>query len=440
MKNSPPGSDSSLGLLSATALVIASMIGAGVFTSAGFALGALQSPGWVLTAWAIGGVIAVAGAISYGALAQAIRESGGEYVYLARRVHPLVGFLAGWVSLIAGFAGALAVAATSFEKYAAPLFGSELPPGYLAIGIILLGAVLHAKGVEEGAWAQNLIVVGKITGLVVLVGCGCWWIAGRSVAPAVVEAPPLDLYTFGEQLVWVYLGYSGFNAAIYVAEEIREPQRTIPRALLTGTLIVMVLYLLLNFVFVYSASVSELEWKKDIAAVAFQHLGGDNAEWWCRVLICVALITSVSALTMSGPRVYAKMSRDGLFPLPIPKTGNPPRLAIVVQALIASVLAVNATLKDQFTFVGFLLMICAAIAVGTLFYVRDEDSTTHPKWWQLLAAGVFVAAAGVLFVLTVIRNPTYSAMAAAITLAVGALFYYILNSWFAPVRETPRDK
>ena len=427
MNHRPATTEPPLGFASATALVVASMIGAGIFTSAGYALAALESPAWVLAAWGIGGVIAVAGAVSYGALSEAISESGGEYVYLARRVHPLVGFLAGWVSLIAGFAAPLAAAATAFGEYAAPLVGNQVSPSSLALALIAICAVQHSLGVEGGARAQNLVVAGKIVGLVLLVACGGWWMATRTIVLPSVEPPRFDLWTFGQQLTWVYVGYSGFNAAVYVSEEIRDPRRNVPRSLLVGTLLVLVLYLGLNFLFVYSAPLATLAGEGDIAAVAFGQLGGPTAEWWCRVLICVALLTSVSVLSMSGPRVYAKMASDGLFPLPVPEAGKPPRIAIALQAGLACLLAFWTGLRQQFTFIGFLLMLCAALAVATLLWVRSDPSTNPPRWWQQLAATLFVVAALVLSALTIGRDPYYSAVAGGITLVVGTALYFVLR-------------
>lgn len=421
-----------LGLQSAIALVVASMIGAGVFTISGYSLAALGSPEWVLVAWAIGGAIAVVGAVAYGALAQAVRESGGEYVYLARRVHPLVGFLAGWVSLLAGFTGALALAATALEKYAAPLIDMQLPSGTVAIGVILLCAVQHMLGVEGGAWVQNAVVIAKIVGLVVLIAAGWWWLGGRGLATA-ASVPSPSLWQLAEQLTWIYLGYSGFNAAVYVAEEVRDAKRTVPLAMLVGTLLVSVLYMALNAVFVYAGPIEQLAGQADVAAVAITLLGGPTTGTWCRVLICVALLTSASALTMSGPRVYAKMAADGLFPIPVPAKGTSPRLAIVVQAALAIVVVAFATLQQQLSYLGFILMLSSAVAVASLFWAQPEDPAARPRWWQFAAAGLFVVSAIMLGIVTSLRDPGPRAIAAGVTVATGIAAYAAMR-WRVAVR------
>lgn len=410
------------------------MVGAVVFTNAGFALDALGSRAWVLLAWSVGGVIAIAGAVSYGALAQALRESGGEYVYLARRVHPLVGFLAGWVSLFAGFTGALAFAAAAFETYSAPLVGMPLPAGTLAVMLILGCALQHSLGVAGGAGLQNVVVAIKLLGLLVLIVFGVWQLGERS--PLAPEANALFTWTeFGRQLTWVFLAYAGFNAAVYVTEEVRDAERTLPRAMLAGTLIVVLLYLALNAVFVYSGQFKQLAGEPDVAARAMQLLGGDTAETACRVLICLALATSASALTMSGPRVYAKMASDGLFPLPVPNTGQPPRAAIALQATLAVVVVLTTGLQQQLDYLGFTLMLSSAVAVGTLLWVRGENGELQASRPQLVAASSFVAAALLLGLLTAARSPAPTALAGGVTLATGVVAYFAMLR-----RNGPRQK
>lgn len=416
-----------LGFTSATALVVASMIGAGVFTSAGFSLAALGSPTWVLAAWAVGGVIAIAGAVSYGALAQEIRESGGEYVYLARRVHPLVGFLAGWVSLWAGFTGALAFAATTFEAYLGGIVALQVPRGTWAIGLIAVCALQHCLGVAGGARAQNLVVTAKMLALVTLVLCGTWWLVGRP-APPVVAVQEFGWSDFARQLTYVYLAYSGFNAAVYVSEEVSAPEQTLPRAMLLATLLVVALYLALNALFVYAGPVEQLAGQQDIAAVAMGLLGGQWAEVATRVLICIALVTSASALTMSGPRVYAKMAADNLFPLPVPQTGRPPVAAILLQAGLAAIVVVIADLETQLFYLGFLLMLSAATAVASLFWPATNAQVRRPRWWQLVAAAFFTAAAILLAGLSLWRDQQPAILAAVVTLVAGVFAYALLKA------------
>ena len=238
------------GLPSATALVVANMIGAGVFTTSGFALQDLGSRGQVMAAWVLGGLIALCGALSYGALVRRMAESGGEYLFLSRFVHPLVGFVAGWVSLLAGFTGAIAFAATAFETYAVPpaVRPHWLPEGMVGVGVILACGLLHARTVHHGLRAQNLVVILKLALLVGFLGYALAVLARvgwpGSALPDLGTA--FSLTAFASSMVWISLSYSGFNAAVYVAGEVREARTTVPRSLWLGTVVVTGFYLALN--------------------------------------------------------------------------------------------------------------------------------------------------------------------------------------------------
>ncbi|MGI9455301.1 MAG: APC family permease [Aeoliella sp.] len=421
-----PTTERPIGLWSATALVAASMIGAGIFATSGYALEQLGSPERVLAAWVIGGVVAIAGAVSYGALARRLTESGGEYVFLARNIHPLAGFLAGWVSLIAGFAGATAIAATALGTYAIPhsIAGGRI----VAIALIAFCALQHALRVESGAWLQNAIVLLKFLGLAALAIVGGWWLAARLESPPSPTPPAFEWFAMGHQLTWVALSYSGFNAAVYLSEEIRDPARNVPRAMLIATVAVFVLYMALNVVFVYAGPVEELKGQGDIAAVAVGMLGGATAAGLCRVLICIALFSSISALTMAGPRVYAKMAVDGLFPLPVAPSGCPPRAAIALQAGLAMLVVSWITPEDQFTYLGFMLSVSAAATVASLL-IATRHEAKRPTPLQLAAAALFVVASLTFATLSAIREYEACAIAGGLTLASGVAAYFAMRWW-----------
>ena len=219
-----------LGLLSATALVVASMVGSGVFTTSGILLADLHSPSLVLAAWLAGGVIAVLGALCYGALARRYPESGGEYLFLARTLHPAAGYLAGWVSLLVGFSAPLAAVALAFGEYLKEwLFFST--PRLTGSFLLTAFAAVHAIHVQRGAWVQNVAVLIKLLLIVVLVGLACARLEPKP-QPQVEHFP---LAAFAVSLVRVSFSYSGWNAAIYIAGEIRDPDRNLPRAMVVGS-------------------------------------------------------------------------------------------------------------------------------------------------------------------------------------------------------------
>ncbi len=262
-----------LGLPSASALVIASMIGAGLFTTSGFALADLGEPRWVLLAWTVGGVVAVCGALSYGGIARRIPVSGGEAIYLGRTVHPVLGFMAGWVSLLAGFAGPIAAAALALEVYLGTATGRAFPPGVTGAVVIAAAALLHALRPRLGT--------GSLTGLVVLKAVLLLTFLGWGASTLTVVDPPtpvpFEAGAFAVTLVWVSFSYSGWNGAVYLAGEIRDPERNLRRALWIPTLGVGLVYLAANAVFLGSGSVEELAGRADIGAAAAGLLGGPVA-------------------------------------------------------------------------------------------------------------------------------------------------------------------
>ena len=418
-----------LGLISLVSLVVANMIGAGVFTTSGFALADLGSAHRVMLAWLIGGVIALCGALSYAGLVRRITESGGEYVFLARLVHPVAGFVAGWVSLLAGFTAAIAFAALAFETYAAALFPAELPDGGLAILVIVLAAVLHGLRVETGAVAQNAVVILKL-GLIgaFLVYAGN---AGISDPPATVPAPvePVSFGAFAGALVWISLSYSGFNAAVYVAGEATEARINVPRALWLGTLLVTFLYIALNAVFVYLPPAEAVANRPDVAAAAALAIGGEPAALAVRSVIGLALVTSVFSMVMAGPRVYARMAEDGLFPRVFRYRGRAPRSAIALQAGLAVVVVLVADLKELLSYLGFTLSLSAAATVSALFLVRRrEGPAAAPVTGYPVTPALFIGATLVFAVLAARRNPTELA-AAVITIVSGCAVFYLLRAW-----------
>src|SRR5438034_3035604 len=369
-----------LGLLSATALVVASMIGSGVFTTSGILLADLRAPSLVLAAWLAGGAIAMLGALCYGALARRYPESGGEYVFLARTLHPAAGYLAGWVSLLVGFSAPLAAVALAFGEYLKEwLFFST--PRLTGSFLLTAFAAVHAIHVQRGAWVQNVAVLIKLLLIVVLVGLAC---ARLESAPQ-PQVEHFPLAAFAVSLVRVSFSYSGWNAAIYIAAEIREPDRNLPRAMAVGAGLVTLLYLALNIVFVYAAPAEKLAGKLAVARIAAESLGGASLASLVTALITLALATCASSMLMAGPRVYARMADDGYLPswLRFPRQG-PPRAAILFQTILALAMLWSLTFQALLTYIGFTLGLSTAAAVGGLVRLRLREGPSvpiHGKAW-----------------------------------------------------------
>lgn len=423
-----------IGVGSAAALVAGNMIGAGVFTTSGFALADLGSRPAVLFAWLVGGLIACCGAWSYVRLARSMPGNGGEYLFLSRAVHPLAGFLAGWVSLLAGFTAPIAVAAHGLEAYLLGSFDLGWPPGVLGAAVILAAGLAHGVTRESGLWIQNAAVVAQIAAIAGFIALGA--ALTPAALPDASAAAPISISAFAVTLVWISFSYSGWNAAVYVAGELGEPEpnSTLMRATLVGTLGVVVLYLALNAVFIYSAPIETLAGRAEVGALAAEALGGPSARRALSAIVALGLATSVSAMVMVGPRIYAQMADDGVLPRVLRSGAAPPRGAIALQVGLALIAFSLAELRDLLLYVGFLLGLSAAGTVSCLFLAPSDVVDSSPlaarmAWIPLLFIGATLGSA----VFMVVSEP-WQAVAGLATLASGAAVYGLTT------RSTSRRK
>ena len=409
---------------SAATLVVANMVGAGVFTTSGFAL-ADHERAVVLLAWLVGGVLATCGCLSYGALGRRYPHSGGEYELLRRTIHPLAGFLAGWVSLLAGFTAPIAFAAAAFGRYLGPVLGVDAGP-WLGTFAILAAGGLHLRGARIGARSQDAVVVLKVVLIVGFLVFGGFQLLGVPAADVVADAPtrPFDLAAFAVTCVWVSFAYSGWNAASYVAGEIEDAERALPRALLLGTLVTAALYLGLNAVFVYAAPVEDLAGKAEVGLVAADALGGKWLERAVAAVVALALFTSIAAMTMAGPRVYARMAADGFLPRAL-CGGADHRPAILLQIVLALVALWTQSLDSLMTYIGWTLSVSSAMTVVGLVRVRlreGAEAVPVPGWPLVPALYVTVTLAIAAFSF---QDRPSEASAGFGTLCLGVLAYWI---------------
>jgi APA family basic amino acid/polyamine antiporter len=390
-----------IGLTTGALLIVANMIGVGVFTTTGYMAGALGSPVAILAAWAIGGVAALCGALAYAELGAALPRNGGEYQLLSRIYHPAFGFTAGWVSLIVGFAAPLAAFALAFGKYVQVLFppdASPVPPVTAGGLLILVLAILHAVHVGKASWTHNaftLFKVGLIVAFIVagLVGGDLSRVTSRgeqSFSDAMLS--PL----FAVQLVYVSFAYTGWNTAAYLAGEFRRPTREIPLAILLGTVIVAVLYLGLNAVFLAAAPLAELKDKPEVAHVAAVSLFGSAGGKWISIMIALGLISAASANTMAGPRVYEAMGYD--YPLlrflKLRRAGGGPVVAIALQAVLAAIMLFTSGFDALIRYIGVTLSLVAALAVLGVIVLRiREPNLPRPyrTWGYPVTPLIFLA-------------------------------------------------
>jgi len=389
------------GLTTLTALVITGMIGSGVFVTSGFALESLGSRVFVLLAWAVGGLVALCGAVAYGGLARRLPESGGEYLYLSRWLHPFCGFLAGLVSLTAGFSGAIAFAAMTCQEYAKGILvlPAWMPSQTIATAVLILCCLIHVEAGRVAARINTTIVFLKVLTILCLIVFGysvVGWPLEAIGKPIDVPLTPATIGGFAMAVVWVMFSYTGFNEAIYVASEARVSRRTVPLALLVGTLITTLIYFAMNDVFLRSAPVADLAGQSQVAAVAAAALGGETAEWWMRFVIVISPLSAAAGMTMAGSRVATAMADDGLFPRWLQGHAGRSR-AVIFQTSLALILVYLTTLRDLLGSLGVMLSLCSAMTVGTLFLSKMQscdapDESTQPSWFVLVAAAMYCGA------------------------------------------------
>ncbi len=380
-----------IGFFSATVLVIANMVGTGIFTTSGFIMEELGNPQTMLLCWFVGGIFALCGALCYGELGAMFPKAGGEYVFLRESCGKGVAFLSGWISLIVGFSAPIAAAAIAFATYCFrvlpgfpisestfPILGVNIfaisPITILAASVIIIFSLIHYHSLWLGASVQNGLTIFKIGLIVVFVVAGLW--LGRGSIDHFSGG--LDMSSvfqdkFAISLIFISFAYSGWNAAAYLGGEIKRPSRNIPLALFTGTFLVMCLYLLLNVVYIYALHTKEMSGVLEVGAKSAISLFGDNIGKYFSGAIAIGLLSVLSAMIMTGPRVYYAMAKDGVFFElfgNINKVHRTPAYAIFLQAAIAIVMVVTASFDKLLIYIGFTLALCATLTVVGMILLR----------------------------------------------------------------------
>src|ERR1700736_4412287 len=282
-----------IGFLTACAIVIANIIGTGIFTSLGFQLEEIRSGFPLLMLWVVGGIAALCGALSYGELSAALPRSGGEYHFLSKIYHPAVGFMAGFVSTTVGFAAPIALAAMAFGKYFQGVFNFGSPV-LLSFAVVWLIALVHLSGLKFGSVFQNLSTLVKLLLIAVLIGAGLFVVPKQPIAFLPERGDGISIFgaPFAVALVYVMYSYSGCNAASYIIGEIKRPEKNVPRSLLAGTLVVSAIYVLLNAIFLATTPASELRGQLEVGLIAGKHIFGADGGRAVGAVICLGLIAS----------------------------------------------------------------------------------------------------------------------------------------------------
>lgn len=425
-----------VGLLAATLLVIGNIIGIGIFTTSGLIAAEVGNSPWLLGVWLVGGMLALIGAICYSLLAVRIPRSGGEYAFLYPSYGPLTAFLAGWASLIIGFSAPIAASALGLVIYLGPFLPESVSESVVAqkciaaLTIMVISGLL-CWGLQFGNRLHGIITLFNVA-LTFGFAAAVLWRApiSENLEPIFTgTSTPVDLPSLGQAFVLVMFSYSGWNAAAYMAEEIRRPSRYIPGALLLGTGTVIIAYLLMNLAYFGSVPLSQLEGEIAVAEITARTVFGTRGSAFVTSLILFSILSSITAMSIAGPRVYFAMSRDRLLPSwlsEIDRKRKAPLNSIMFQAGVAISLVAIGTFREILLFAGVILMLFATLTVSVLLRIPREG-IKHSHFWVLyrLLPGIFVLINIVILINVAMSSPRETT-AGFLTLILGlpVYFYY----------------
>jgi APA family basic amino acid/polyamine antiporter len=421
------------------------MVGIGVFTSLGFQVRDLPSGFALLMLWVVGGVIALCGALSYAELATAFPRSGGEYNFLSRIYHRAVGFLAGWVSATVGFSAPTALAAMAFGGYFSGVVPSA-PPLLLALALVWSVSLIHLLGIHSASTFQNVSTFLKVALIVVFIvaAFALGSPAPISFAPSAGDAERIASPAFAVSLAFVMYSYAGWNAVTYIAGEVHDPKRTLPYSVIVAVVTVTVLYVGLNAVFLYSTPIEQLSGQIDVALVAGQHIFGDTGGRIVGAVICIGLISTISAMMWIGPRVTMVMGEDyPLLSVFARKTASGvPATAVLFQLALVTMLLLTQTFESILEFVQFSLTISSfltVLGVIVLRYTQPGLPRPYRVWGYPLTPLVFLAVSLFMMVNLALQRPAQSLAGVAIMLA-GLVIYGLSDRYHPQSPMEPRSK
>jgi APA family basic amino acid/polyamine antiporter len=425
--------------LTATCIVVANMVGTGIFTSLGFQVAGVPTGFAILAIWIAGGICALCGALSYAELGAALPRSGGEYHFLGVIYHPALGFLAGWISATVGFAAPVAIAAIAFGTYLAEAVPG-LNPLFLSLAVVTICTIVLLRDLQLGSAFQNGSTILKIALVVIIIVAGFWVTSTQPVSffPAKTDGALILSAPFAVSLYWVMFAYSGWNASTYIVGELRNPSRTIPLSVGLGTVIVTILYLGMNAVFLRTTPIAEMVGKQQVAVIAGTHIFGAAGAKVMALFICLGLVSSVSGMMWIGPRITAAMGED-LRVLNFLARRNPhgvPVSAILAQYAIVILLLLTATFQNAVNYVQFSLTLCSTLTVLGVFVLRwrQPDLPRPYRTWGYPVTPIIFLAISVWMLEHMLadsstRAPSLWGLA---TMALGLIVYFVSPKTAAP--------
>jgi len=431
----------SVSVIVATAIVVADMVGVGVFTSLGFQVKDIPSGFSILLLWTVGGLVALCGVFSYGELGAMFPRSSGEYNFLSRAYHPAFGFLAGWVSATVGFSAPVALAAMAFGQYGKAVVAG-VPPLALALGVVWLVSLVQLTGIKHSSTFQLFSTVLKVLLIVAFLFAG--FLIGTpqpvTFAPAASDFGHVLSAPFAISLVFVMYSFSGWNAATYIIGELHMPQQNLPRAMLSGTLIVLLLYVALNAVFLRTAPIDKLAGQLEVASISGTYIFGDIGGRIVAGMICVGLISSISAMMWIGPRVMMTMGEDipAIRLFARKSESGVPAYAILFQLAVASLMLFTRSFEAVLDFIQFSLLFCSFFTVLGVIKLR----ITHPElprayraWGYPVTPLVFLLVTGFMMYYLLTERPLQAFLGMLIMIS-GLVIYAIFHKRTDPDAAT----
>lgn len=453
MSDSESGLFKGVRLRSATGLVVASMIGAGIFTTTGFQAADLGHPGYIFALWILGGILALSGALCFAELGAAMPAAGAEYVYIRESYGAALGFMSAFIALFAGFSAPIAAALKSLVGYMSqyipalgvnPMFFEVLHLNDLiAIALCWLLVAIHVRGIKVGLGFNDFVTLLKVLGIVAVIvaaaAIGKGDVASlTAVAPAYYELGFADkMAAFATSLIFVTFCYLGWNGSAYMAAEMNEPQRDLPRSLLLGTGLVTVLYLGLNAVYFYGAGVEGLAGKVEVGFVSSRALFGSGGVAAVTLLMCVSILASASAMTAVGPRVYYAFGKD-FSPLRVltrtgVKTGAP-SIALILQGFVTTGIILSGRVDQILQYTGFTLTLFSSLAVSCVIVlrIRKPDLPRPFKAWGYPFTPLLYLAVSLWTMIWAVRGRPVESLLSLLTVVAGGVVFYILSRWIQP--------
>lgn len=415
-------SNHKIGWKTAAGLVIANMIGTGVFTSLGFQLIAVQNTWSIILLWTLGGIMALIGALIYAELGTHFHKSGGDYIFLSETLHPAIGYLYAWVSLTVGFSAPIAIAAMAMNSYLGPILGESLWPGLIFLIGIPIG---HIVSLRQSSMIQNSFTLLKISFVLALIGIGFYFnptLETNAIDFSKSWLSEIKQPGFAVSLIFVFYAFTGWNSAAYIVEEIKEPRKNLPRALISATIFVTVVYILLQLVFLKHANTIQLSGKVQVATIAFNNLFGSTGAAWISFFIALQLIATISGYAWIGPRITYSMAKDYRLWKPVSTVNSQgiPVRAILLNTCMSLILFLTGSFEQVMIYAGFILQFMGTITIYSSLKIKSSTGFKTPLK-PFLQITYLVLSSGIMIYI-LLDKPIESLIGIGI-IGVGLLFY-----------------